>query len=413
MWHRDWQPGFLVSALLSFFLLAVPTFASPTPPSAASDQQSLVTTADIEVFVRQGCPHCAKAKEFLEELKREQPDLRIIFRDVRQERGALERLAQLSQMNGVSDVRVPTFAVGNQLIVGFSDELTTGRLIREALDSQHPRDNASSRKSESCGAGTPAACGSGADANLAKADTFSINFFGHTVSLDEIGLPLFTLAIGLLDGFNPCSMWVLILMISLLAGIRDRPRMVAIAGTFVAVQGVAYFVFMAAWLNVFLLVGMSRISEAIIAALALIAGAFNLKEFFGIRWGGSLSIPASAKPSIYARLRRILQADNLIAGVLGAIALAVLVQIVELMCTSGFPALYTRILTLQNMDGVSYYSYLLLYDLAYMLDDFIVLFIGVVTLSQRRLQEQEGRWLKLVSGLVMVCLGLYLLLIGS
>jgi len=78
MWHRDWQPGFLVSALLSFFLLAVPTFASPTPPSAASDQQSLFTTADIEVFVRQGCPHCAKAKEFLEELKREQPDLGII-----------------------------------------------------------------------------------------------------------------------------------------------------------------------------------------------------------------------------------------------------------------------------------------------------------------------------------------------
>ncbi len=89
--------------------------------------------------------------------------------------------------------------------------------------------------------------------------------------------------------------------------------------------------------------------------------------------------------------------------------LAVLVQFVELLCTSGFPALYTRILTLRQLDRWTYYSYLLLYDLAYMLDDVLVLTIGVVTLSQRRLQEKEGRWLKLLSGLVMVSLGIYLL----
>jgi len=125
-------------------------------------------------------------------------------------------------------------------------------------------------------------------------------------------------------------------------------------------------------------------------------------------WGGSLSIPANAKPSIYARLSRILQAENLAVAVLGAIVLAVLVQVVEFMCTSGFPALYTRILTMEKLDIVSYYSYILLYDLAYMFDDLVILSIGIVTLSQRRLHKKEGRWLKLVSGLVMVGLGVYL-----
>lgn len=109
-------------------------------------------------------------------------------------------------------------------------------------------------------------------------------------------------------------------------------------------------------------------------------------------------------------MRRVLQAENLAAAILGTIVLAVLVQIVEFMCTSGFPALFTRILTLKQLDSLSYYGYLLLYDLAYMLDDVIVLAIGIITLSQRRLQEKEGRWLKLVSGLVMVGLGIYLLL---
>jgi hypothetical protein len=186
--------------------------------------------------------------------------------------------------------------------------------------------------------------------------------------------------------------------------------MLAVAGTFVAVQGVAYFVFMAAWLNLFLLVGLSRISEIVIAVLALLAGAIHLKDFWRFGRGVTLSIPAAAKPSIYTRMRNILQARSLTAALIGTVVLGVLVQIVELMCTSGFPALYTRILTLEHPDRFGYYAYLLLYDVFYMLDDMVVLAVGVITLSQRRLQENEGRWLKLVSGLVMVALGAYLLL---
>jgi hypothetical protein len=128
-------------------------------------------------------------------------------------------------------------------------------------------------------------------------------------------------------------------------------------------------------------------------------------------WGRgiTLSIPASAKPGIYARLRAVLRAQRLGPAVAGAALLAVLVQIVELLCTSGFPALYTRILTLRQLDTAAYYGYLLLYNLMYMLDDIVVLAIGIVTLSQRRLQEKEGRVLKLVAGLVMLGLGVYLL----
>jgi surface polysaccharide O-acyltransferase-like enzyme len=122
-----------------------------------------------------------------------------------------------------------------------------------------------------------------------------------------------------------------------------------------------------------------------------------------------LSIPESAKGGIYARIRQVLQAKNMTAALTGAVVLAVLVQLVEFMCTSGFPALYTRILTLRQLDTASYYSYLLLYNLAYMFDDLVILAIGVITLSQRRLQEKEGRWLKLISGLVMLGIGVYLL----
>jgi hypothetical protein len=232
---------------------------------------------------------------------------------------------------------------------------------------------------------------------------------GHKISLDEVGLPLFTLAMGLLDGFNPCSIWVLILMISLLAPMKNRARMSLVAGTFVAVEGIAYFIFMAAWLNFFLLIGLSRVSELVIAGIALVAGLINLKDFWFYGRCISLSIPDAAKPDIYAGIRRILQAQNLAGALAGTVLPAILVQIVEFMCTSGFPALYTRILTLKHLDSMSYYGYLLLYNAAYMLDDVIVLTIGVVTLSQRRLQEKEDRKLKFISGLVMVGLAIYLI----
>ena len=367
--------------------------------------------ADIEAFVREGCPHCARAEDFLAALKLERPQLRIVIRDVLREPAALERLKRIAENLGVATVRVPAFAVGGQLIVGFSEDAATDRLIRSSLARAHPQTSESSDAAASCAAEERLSCGPEASPPAAGPEAFSIDFFGRSIALDQVGLPLFTLAMGLLDGFNPCSMWVLLLMISLLAPMNNRPRMLAIAGTFVAVEGIAYFAFMAAWLNLFLLIGLSRASEIIIAVIAVLAGAINLKDFWAFGWGVSLSIPAAAKPGIYARMRRILQTENLAAAMLGTVVLAILVQIVEFMCTSGFPALFTRILTLKQLDSVSYYAYLLLYDLAYMLDDVIILAIGVITLSQRRLQEKEGRWLKLISGLVMLGLGLYLLLV--
>lgn len=378
--------------VMLFLLLMVSSFAYADAP------------VDIEVFVREGCPHCAKAETFLHTLQQEQPALKMVIVDIGKQPDALQRLQSLAKNQGIRTVRIPAFQIRGQLLIGYSDETSTGQLIRDVLAQTPPvknnQDNSGSCEAEqvnTCEVTTPAK------------PTFAVNFLGYKLSLEDVGLPLFTIAMGLLDGFNPCSMWVLLLVIALLAPMNNRPCMLAIAGTFVAVEGVAYFMFMAAWLNLFLLIGLSRVSEIAIAVIALVAGLLNLKDFWRFGWGVSLSIPNAAKPAIYERIRNILQAKNMTAAIIGAVVLALLVQIVEFMCTSGFPALYTRILTLKHLDNISYYSYLLLYNIAYMLDDLLILSIGVITLSQHRLQEKEGRWLKFISGLAMVGLGIYLL----
>jgi glutaredoxin len=405
-WLRRAAVWLSMAALLSAASAAMAAAPLPTAPAAsAASAAAAATQPRIEVFVREGCPHCAKAEEFLARLAQERPDVDIVIRDVMKEPAALARLQDIARQHDTGTARVPAFLVGGQLIFGFSEEASTDKMIRGALQGRAVAPGVAA-EGLSCAAQEDSSCRAEEEA---AAETFEVSFLGRVLSLDDVGLPAFTIAMGLLDGLNPCSMWVLILMISLLSTLNDRKRMLAIAGTFVLVEGIAYFVFMAAWLNLFLLIGLSRASQWAIAVIAIVAGLINMKDFWAPGVGVSLSISDRSKPGIYARMRAILQARSLPAAIVGVVILGLLVQVVEFLCTSGFPALFTRILTLRELDTASYYGYLLLYNAAYMLDDVIVLAIGVTTLSHRRLQEKEGRWLKLISGVVMVGLGLYLI----
>ena len=228
--------------------------------------------------------------------------------------------------------------------------------------------------------------------------------FGH-VSASRLGLPLFTLALGLLDGFNPCAMWVLLFLLSLLVRLRDRRRMALVAGTFVLASGAVYYAFMAAWLNVFLAVGMSEPLRWTLAAVAVAIGAINVKDFFAWGRGPSLSIPAAAKPGLVARMRRVLAADALPASLVAVAILAVLVNFVELLCTAGIPAIYTAVLVQHQLGAAMHYAYLALYIAGYIADDTLMVVAAVLALGSGRLSERAGRALKLVSGLVMLALG--------
>jgi glutaredoxin len=341
---------------------------------------------DLEIFVRTGCPHCEAAKNFLKELQREHPSLRIAVYDIAQDAAARQRLSALTAERGLATIGVPTFLIGTELIVGFLSNDTTGVSIRTKLD-QRSHENQDSPEIEG----------------------IRTRWFG-ALHVTDVGLPLFTVIIGLIDGLNPCSMWVLLFMLSLLANLSNRMKMLLIAGTFVAVEGLAYFAFMAAWLNLFLFIGLSRLVELGLGTIGAVAGVINIKDFWAFRRGVSLGIPEAAKPGLYARIRHILQAESIVAALAGTVVLAVLVQAVELLCTAGLPALYTRILTLQHLDRWIYYGYLVLYNIAYMLDDLLVLAVGIVTMTHYKLQEREGRWLKLASGLVMLALGTFLIM---
>ncbi len=387
-WCLAWGLGLCMCFLLT---PASRSYADSPPPE----------TADIEVFASPRCPHCHAAKLFLKQLQLERPDLIIQLRNVDEEPEALERLRELSARFGYQTIGVPTFHLRGELIVGFIGPDSTGARIKSLLRPRAPPEAA-------CPPDRIDPCRQDGRQPHTSEEQVETKVFGR-LDARQIGLPLFTLAMGLLDGFNPCAMWVLLFLLSILVNLRDRARMVMIAGTFVLVSGFIYFAFMAAWLNIFLVIGFSRTIQVFLGGLALVVGIFNMKDFLAVVAGPSLTIPDSAKPGIYARMRRIMQAEHLAGALVGVVLLAALVNTVELLCTAGFPAVYTHILAARELPWWSYYGYLGLYNLAYILDDAVMVTIAVVTLQHRKLQERAGRWLKLASGLVMLALGAVLL----
>jgi glutaredoxin len=369
--------------------LAMDVFAAE-PAVAAVDPRG--RDATLEVFVRDGCPHCADAEAFLLEWQLRRPGVPVVLRWVDRDERSRDALIALSRRAGIWPPGVPTFVYRDRVLVGFGDPVLFEAQLQALIEGAAAPAEQSSRAVESA----PAA-GIGA------------GWFG-TLTLADLGLPLFTLAAGLLDGFNPCAMWVLLFLLSLLVHLRDRRRMALIAGTFVLVSGAIYYAFMAAWLNLFLAVGFSVTLRIGLALLAIAIGVVNIKSVPGDPAGVSLSIPRAARPGIYARVRGVVQARSIGIALIGVATLAVFVNLVELLCTAGLPAMYTAVLSQQGLETAAYHGYLLLYIAGYLFDDTVMVVLAVTALGSRRLTESGGRRLKLLSGVVMVTLGSVMLL---
>ena len=343
-------------------------------------------------FWGEGCSHCASAKSFLEELKRKYPPLRIESWEVMEHRENIPLLMEMAKARNHVATGVPTFIIGDRVLSGFSAG-TAGeleRLVQAALQGTAAKQPAQKP--------TPA-----------KAESITLPLIGR-VDTSSLSLPVFTIIIAGLDSFNPCAFFVLFFLLSLLIHAHSRPRMLLIGGVFVFFSGLVYFVFMAAWLNLFLLTGSLPAVTITAGIVALVVAAINIKDFFFFEQGISLVIPESRKPKLFERMRNLLRAGSTLSMLAGTAVLALAANSYELLCTAGFPMVYTRMLTLQQLSSPRYYLYLAFYNCVYIIPLAVIVGIFTVSLGSRKLTEWQGRVLKLVSGLMMLGLGLVLLI---
>ena len=439
------------------FVAAALLLAGAVPPARAADPplpspivvdgtpvpwQDVAADGSAQIHLYFGwtstCPHCAKARPFIAQLASEWPWLRVHSFQIDGDSNA----ANVAFVVGLADAvgepfrAVPAFFYDGRMETGFDEATTTGVELRAALLAYHGRvvrdltPVPSATGASSAAGGTPAtgaspvispiaspAASPGATAGASPAvspeatprvQPIAVPFLG-TVDVASLSLPAVTVVLAGLDAVNPCALSVLLFLLSLLVGSRSRARMLTIGGAFVLVSGLAYFLFMAAWLNVFLLTGGLRIVTIVAGAAALVAATINIKDFVWFRRGVSLVIPESAKPRIFGRMIDLTERTQFSALLGGTILVAIAANAYEALCTGGFPVVFTRILTLHQLSTGEYYWWLAAYSLVYVAPLFVIVAAFTWTLGHHTVTITEARRLKLLSGLLMFGLGLMLL----
>jgi thiol-disulfide isomerase/thioredoxin len=227
------------------------------------------------------------------------------------------------------------------------------------------------------------------------------------VNLSGFSLPVFTVVLAGLDSFNPCSFFILIFLLNLLLYLRSRRRMLLVGCIFIFFSGLFYYLFMFALFNSLLLTATYiGVISLVAGTIALAIGALNIKDFFFTKQGPTLSIPEEKRAKTFKRIRALVKSPSLFFMLGGTVFLAVTVNFYELLCTLGFPLVYTSRLTALHLPLLDYYLYLFFYNVVYVIPLIVILLVFTFTLGKTKLSEWQGQQLKLVSGLMITSFGL-------
>jgi len=391
----------LIARTFLFFAFALSAILFFSPVVKAENN------LNIYLFWGEGCPHCAKEKTFLNKILPNYPTVKLNTYEVYYNQTNVGYMQDVAKTLDIDAGGVPFIIIGDKGIVGFGEGTTDKEIelqikycvANTCSDSVGSIVNKNKKIEKK-----EASVKSKSDKKIIK-----LPFVGEINALN-FSLPLLTVLIGALDGFNPCAMWTLLFLISLLLGIDNRRRMWALGLAFIAASASVYFLFMAAWLNLILFLGFVIWVRYAIGGLAIFGGGHNLISFIKNRDKTGCEVTGSEKrQKIFAKMKTIAQQNSLWLALGGIVLLAFAVNLVELICSAGLPAVFTQVLTLSGLPTWQYYGYILLYIFFFMLDDMVIFAIAMFTLKMTGISTKYGKWSKLIGGIIMVIIGTLLI----
>ena len=335
---------------------------------------------NIYLFYSDTCPHCHKEMEYLEELKNSNKNINVYTYEVTKNSDNKVLMKTVKSLYNVNGTGVPFTVIGEDYIYGFSD---THKKDLENIIDKYLNDVEEEKK-------------------------FNIPLLG-SVNAKGASISLIAVILGLIDGFNPCAMWILLLLINMTLSIKSRKKMFFIGFTFIITGGIVYFLSMLG-IGIILDFLIINVIRDVIAGIAIILGLYNLYTYIKTRKdSGCHVVKKEKRKSIINKLNNILSKKSLLLGILGTVVLAVSVNLVELACSLGFPTVFLELLSINNIQGLSKILYLLIYIFFYLIDDMIVFLIAVFTLKQTGFSTKYNKLVNLIGGILMILMGALLI----
>lgn len=387
------------------FLLLLITLLLPIKGKASNN------IINVYVFYGRECPRCAELEEALDEIKEDYPNLKIHRYEVWYSAKNRSLMSDAASLLDTKASNVPFTIIGTRSFLGYSSFATKGEL-KYTIKIYSKVASYKDPVGEMLGIVKNSGTLTYEDITKASDDGLShvleVPFVGP-VAAKDLSLPIISILIGAIDGFNPCAMWVLLFLISVLIGMKDRKRMWLIGSIFIFSSALIYLLFMLLWLNVINFIGSLWWFKLIIAVIALIGAFLNIRSFVKSKETGCTVVDETKRKNIFAKIKKIATAKNLSLSIIGVIVLAITVNFIEVSCSAGLPVIFMGILSMNNLTVLEYALYIFLYILFFLIDDLIIFIISMITLKLTGISNKYAKYSHLIGGIIMLVIGLLLI----
>ena len=363
---------------------------------------------NVYMFYGKTCPHCEEALKYLNSVK-DKYDLKIHKYEVWYDDENKKLMTEVAELLDVNVSGVPFAIINNKPIIGYSKGSTDDSYrynIKQASkddfvdkvgiklgiveESEEVKENSNNSENKNMFINVP--------------------FIGK-VNLRNMSLPLVATLLGIVDGFNPCAMWILLFLISTLIGMKDKKRLWILGLTFLISSALVYLAFMVSWLSFAKMISGITLVRLIIALVAVIGGCLNLNSFANSigKDDGCNVVDVKKRKKIFSKIKRFTHEKSFIIAFFGIIALAASVNIIELACSAGLPVIFTQLLAMNDLSSLQYWIYIIIYILFFMIDDLIIFAIAVKTMEITGISSKYSKYSHLVGGILMLIIGVLLL----
>lgn len=361
----------------------------------------------INLFYSSTCPHCAAEKEFLNEYIKENDNVKVELYEVTENEDNAKLLDDVKETIGSINNYVPYTVIGEIGLTGYSDSIKN-QIIHfvDKYQNEDYYDLVAKVKEE----------GKAIDINEEVEDTkeldetINLPIIGN-VSRSKVSLPIAAIIIGFIDGFNPCAMWILIFLISMLLSVKDKKRRIGLGIIFLVSSGLVYMLFMGAWLSIILSTIQIKLIQKLIGIVAIVGALWNLYSYHKSKNQdvGCEVTDENKRKKMMMKIKKYVSEKSFVIAALGLIGLSFSVNLVEFACSAGWPVVFTELLALHNLTKLGYFIYILIYIIFYMIDDIVVFIIAMLTLEITGISNKYNKYSHLIGGILMLIIGLLMI----
>lgn len=359
---------------------------------------------NIYLFYGDGCPHCKDEEKWFETYLKKNDFIKMHRYEIWYDKENQEKYSKVHDILNDTSSGIPYLIIGETVITGFDEEITPER-IKNAIEYYS---NVKYKDKVGIYLGIVEDKNEEDTKTNYQENEIDIPILGKQ-KIKEVSIGLSAIIIGLVDGFNPCAMWILLFLISMLLGMKNRKRMWALGITFLVSSALVYFLFLISWLNLAIFLNKILYIRFAIAFVAVLFGVLQIISFIFKKDDGCEVVDTKNRKKIIKSIQKIVKEKSFILALLGIVLLAASVNIIELLCSLGLPVMFTQILTINEVGKFGQILYSLLYILFFMIDDIIIFIIAMKTLEIKAISNKYGKYSHLIGGIIMVVIGILMI----